>query len=234
MKFQIIKTITIAFLLSIFSPFNAFAVAVDCSPPSCSLPNGTVGGSSSSNSCYVGLQYMFHQNLFKDLPDLTVGCRRVDVKSNNDVTGWDGSVRFTLNKKKGEGIFEGAKMMGLTNTRTNIIEYGLGWSESHHAIKIPLYLQRNHIRVGADVIIEPDYRPEEWKNPKPGYTTKGDFLAIDGSVEVNTLSTPRRSSAGTLSCAAGTLMTVAAFTDQTGLGVPADRQLGGQTCGNIG
>ena len=232
MKFQIIKTFTIAFLLGIFSSGNA--AAAECGVGSCSLPNGSVGGTSSSNSCYVGLQYMFHQNLFKDLPDLTVGCRRVDVKSNNDVTGWDGSVRFTLNKKKGEGIFEGAKLMALTNNRQNIIEYGLGWSQSHHAIKLPIYLQHNHIRVGADVIIKPDYRPEEWKNPKPGYTTKGDFLAIDGSVEVNTLSTPRRSASGTLSCAAGTLTTVAAFTDQTGLGVPADRQLGGQTCSEIG
>ena len=232
MKFQIIKTLTTAFLLGIFSPFNA--AASECTS-SCESPIGTMGGSSSSssNSCYVGLQLMFHQNFFKDLPDLTVGCRRVDVKSNNDVTGWDGSVRFTVNKKKGEGIFEGAKLMALTNTRQNIIEYGLGWSESHHAFKIPVYLQHNHFRGGADVIIKPDYRPDEWKHPKPGYTTKGDFLAIDGSIEVNTLSTPRRSSAG-LSCPVGTtLTTVEAFIAEFLLLVPDAKQLDGQTCKSL-
>jgi hypothetical protein len=186
--------------------------------------------------CYLGLVGSWHQNLFKDWPDLSAGCRFITVKSNNDVSGIDINTRWTANRNEGKGIFDSAKVMAVMGDRNNMFEPGIGWSKTYNGLILPVFLQNDHIRIGADIAIKPDYRPDDWKNPKPNYTTQGQFLAIDGSFEVNTLRKPSAvvGGNGTLSCAEGELVPISWFESGfPSLSVPENLQLNGQTC-NVG
>ena len=229
MKFQIIQKIIITFCFLIINSSAYAGGSIYLSPTS------SASGANSRNdtTCYLGLVGSWHQNLFKDWPDLSVGCRFIKVKSNNDVSGVDINTRWTANRNEGKGIFDSAKVMAVMGDRNNMFEPGIGWSKTYNGLILPVFLQKDHIRIGADIAIKPDYRPDDWKNPKPNYTTQGQFLAIDGSFEVNTLRKPSAvvGGNGALSCGAGqTLVPVSDSVVDYDVGVPADLQLNGQTC----
>ena len=226
------KLIVVCFLI-----INSSAYAgTSCGEPSCGLPISSALGANSRNdtTCYLGLVGSWHQNLFKDWPDLSAGCRFIKVKSNNDVSGVDINTRWTANRNEGKGIFDSAKVMAVMGDRNNMFESGIGWSKTYNGLILPVFLQKDHIRIGADIAIKPDYRPDDWKNPKPNYTTQGQFLAIDGSFEVNTLRKPSAvvGGNGALSCGAGQTLVPVSGSDVVDeeAGVPADLQLNGQTC----
>jgi hypothetical protein len=236
MKFQTILKLIIAFLAVFNTSSNAIAGSGSCVSPSCELPISSASGANSRNdtTCYLGLVGSWHQNLFKDWPDASVGCRFIKVKSNNDVSGVDINMRLTANRSEGKGIFDSAKVMAVMGDRNNMFEPGIGWSKTYNGLILPVFLQKDHIRIGADIAIKPDYRPDDWKNPKPNYTTQGQFLAIDGSFEVNTLRKPNAvvGGNGALSCGPfQTLLPISVLASE-GYEVPADRQLNGQTCSN--
>ena len=240
MKFQIIQKIIIIVCFTIIN-CSAYAGNTSCVSPSCELPTSSASGSNSRNdtTCYLGLVGSWHQNLFKDWPDLSAGCRFIKVKSNNDVNGVDINTRWTANRNEGKGIFDSAKVMAVMGDRNNMFEPGIGWSKTYNGLILPVFLQKDHMRIGADIAIKPDYRPDDWKNPKPNYTTQGQFLAIDGSFEVNTLRKPSAvvGGNGSLSCGAGKILKPVSVIEAVGLDpynfglpVPAESQLNGQTC----
>ena len=228
------------FALGLFAlPLISFAVPglqMSCGDAgTCELPISSALGANSRNdtTCYLGLVGSWHQNLFKDWPDLSAGCRFIKVKSNDDVSGVDINTRWTANRNEGKGIFDSAKVMAVMGDRNNMFEPGIGWSKTYNGLILPVFLQKDHMRIGADIAIKPDYRPDDWKNPKPNYTTQGQFLAIDGSFEVNTLRKPSAvvGGNGALSCGAGqTLVPLSDYHIDDAHGVPADLQLNGQTC----
>ena len=224
------KLILVLFLNTIYS--LTYAMSTEEYEAQFNLPT-TSENSRNDTTCYLGLVGSWHQNLFKDWPDLSVGCRFIKVKSNNDVSGVDINTRWTANRNEGKGIFDSAKVMAVMGDRNNMFEPGIGWSKTYNGLILPVFLQKDHIRIGADIAIKPDYRPDDWKNPKPNYTTQGQFLAIDGSFEVNTLRKPSAvvGGNGALSCGAGqTLVPVSDYDNDGDPGVPADLQLNGQTC----
>jgi hypothetical protein len=233
MKFQTIQKLIIAFL-TVFNVSNAGAGSTPCAGPTCELPTSSALGSNSRNdtTCYLGLVGSWHQSLFNDWPDVSAGCRFIKVKSNNDVSGVDINTRWTANRKEGKGIFDSAKVMAVMGDRSNMFEPGIGWSKTYNGLILPVFLQKDHIRIGADIAIKPDYRPDDWKNPKPNYTTQGQFLAIDGSFEINTLKKPNAvvGGNGALSCGAGQTLVPISVIAAMILFVPDDRQLNGQTC----
>jgi hypothetical protein len=222
------KLIIVCFLI-----INSSAFAGSPCGGMCGLPINSALGANSRNdtTCYLGLVGSWHQNLFKDWPDLSAGCRFIKVKSNNDVSGVDINMRLTANRSEGKGIFDSAKVMAVMGDRKNTFEPGIGWSKTYNGLILPVFLQKDHLRIGADIAIKPDYRPDDWKNPKPNYTTQGQFLAIDGSFELNTLRKPSAvvGGNGALSCGTGELVPVSVFIN-SGLTVPDNLQLNGQTC----
>jgi hypothetical protein len=224
MKF--IKFSRLALVFCFFLSASVFAGGV-----SAELPISSALGANSRNdtTCYLGLVGSWHQNLFKDWPDLSAGCRFIKVKSNNDVSGVDINMRLTVNRSEGKGIFDSAKVMAVMGDRNNTFEPGIGWSKTYNGLILPVFLQKDHIRIGADIAIKPDYHPDDWKNPKPNYTTQGQFLAIDGSFELNTLRKPSSvvGGNGALSCGRGELVPVSVFEPTL---VPDNLQLNGQTC----
>lgn len=229
------------FVLGLFAlPLISFAVGLQLScgdAGTCELPISSALGANSRNdtTCYLGLVGSWHQNLFKDWPDLSAGCRFIKVKSNDDVSGVDINTRWTANRNEGKGIFDSAKVMAVMGDRNNMFEPGIGWSKTYNGLILPVFLQKDHMRIGADIAIKPDYRPDDWKNSKPNYTTQGQFLAIDGSFEINTLSKPSAvvGGNGALSCGVGrTLVPISVITDRNYL-ISDDRQLNGQTCTNL-
>jgi hypothetical protein len=230
MRFLNIQKLIIVCFLIINS--SAFAGSPPCGGI-CGLPINSALGANSRNdtTCYLGLVGSWHQNLFKDWPDLSAGCRFIKVKSNNDVSGVDINMRLTANRSEGRGIFDSAKVMAVMGDRNNTFEPGIGWSKTYNGLILPVFLQKDHLRIGADIAIKPDYRPDDWKNPKPNYTTQGQFLAIDGSFEVNTLRKPSAvvGGNGTLSCGTGELVPVSVIIN-SGHTVPDNMQLNGQTC----
>jgi hypothetical protein len=234
MRLITIQKLTLVSILSL--SMNTFAL--DCvSYGFCDLPISSASGANSRNdaTCYIGLVGSWHQNLFKDWPDLSAGCRFIKVKSNNDVSGVDINTRWTANRNEGKGIFDSAKVMAVLGDRNNMFEPGIGWSKTYNGLILPVFLQKDHIRIGADIAIKPDYRPDDWKNPKPNYTTQAQFLAVDGSFEVNTLRKPNEvvGGNGILSCGPlQNLFPVSVITDMGLPAVPSDRQLNGQTCAN--
>ena len=237
MRFISLQKLILVLILNAIGSLTYAAPPPNCvSDGFCDLPIASASGSNSRNdsTCYLGLVGSWHQNLFKDWPDLSAGCRFIKVKSNNDVNGVDINTRWTANRNEGKGIFDSAKVMAVMGDRNNMFEPGIGWSKTYNGLILPVFLQKDHIRIGADIAIKPDYRPDDWKNPKPNYTTQGQFLAIDGSFEVNTLRKPNAvvGGNGALSCGPfQTLLPISVLASE-GYEVPADRQLNGQTCSN--
>lgn len=117
---------------------------------SCEAPTGGVGASKRTDKrLYMGLVWALGKSQFTS-PDLQFGFRSINVNSNDNVNGFDISVRFN-NSNKLE--LDSTRLSYLDGKRTTIGNYGFGYSYTAQSALLTGSIQTSHLRLGTDYLI---------------------------------------------------------------------------------
>ena len=95
---------------------------------------------------FAALQWTFGSKKLK--PDAVIGYRSVDVDTNGDVSGWQGSVSY----KPGRG-FDKLKIEGVTGDENMQATYGGGYSFQKNQALLTGGVTGKHLTAGADYLI---------------------------------------------------------------------------------
>lgn len=101
---------------------------------------------SDESAPFASLQWTFGSKTMK--PDVVIGYRSVDVETNGDVSGWQGSVSY----KAGEG-FDKVKIEGVTGDENMQGTYGAGYSLQRQQALLTGGVTGRHLTAGADYLI---------------------------------------------------------------------------------
>lgn len=127
------------------------------------LSVSTMALSSEENEPFAALKWTFGEKSLT--PDVVIGYRSVDVESNGDVSGWQGSVSY----RPHHGI-DKMKLEGVTGDDDMQYTYGGGYSLQHHKPILSAGVNGSHLMAGADYVLG-HHKVE----PYFGLTTLGDY-----------------------------------------------------------
>lgn len=102
--------------------------------------------SEEENSPFAALQWTFGAESVK--PDIVIGYRSVDVETDGDVSGWQGSVSY----KPHVGI-DKLKLEGVAGDEDIQYTYGGGYSLQHHKPLVSAGVNGSYLTGGADYIL---------------------------------------------------------------------------------
>ena len=112
---------------------------------------------------FASLQWTFGSETLK--PDVVIGYRSVDVETDGDVSGWQGSVSY----KPGHGL-DKVKVEGVTGDENMQATYGGGYSLQQKQALLTAGVNGKHIMAGADYLIS-----HHTLQPYVGITTLNDY-----------------------------------------------------------
>ena len=95
---------------------------------------------------FASLQWTFGSETMK--PDVVIGYRSVDVETDGDVSGWQGSVSY----KPGHGL-DKLKVEGVTGDEKMQATYGGGFSLQQKQALVTAGVTGSYITAGADYMI---------------------------------------------------------------------------------
>lgn len=98
------------------------------------------------NTPFAALQWTFGAESAK--PDVVIGYRSVDVETNGDVDGWQGSVSY----RPDHGV-DKLKLEGVTGDEDVQYTYGGGYSLQQHQPLLSASVNGSHLTAGVDYII---------------------------------------------------------------------------------
>jgi len=102
--------------------------------------------SAEENTPFAALQWTFGAETIK--PDVVIGYRTVDVETNGDVSGWQGSVSY----RPDEGI-DKLKLEGVAGDENIQYSYGGGYSLQHHKPLVSASVNGSYLTAGVDYVI---------------------------------------------------------------------------------
>jgi len=97
------------------------------------------------NTPFAALQWTFGAETVK--PDVIIGYRSVDVDTDGDVSGWQGSVSY-----KPEHGIDKIKVEGVSGDEDIQYTYGGGYSLQHHKALVSAGVNGSYLTGGADYI----------------------------------------------------------------------------------
>ena len=115
------------------------------------------------NTPFASLQWTFGSKTMK--PDVVIGYRSVDVETDGDVSGWQGSVSY----KPGEGL-DKVKVEGVTGDENMQATYGGGYSLQQKQALLTAGVNGRYLTAGADYLIS-----SHAVQPYVGITTLHDY-----------------------------------------------------------
>jgi len=127
------------------------------------LATSTWAYSVEENTPFAALQWKFGAESFT--PNVVVGYRSVDVETNGDVSGWQGSISYDPHK----GV-DKLKLEGVAGDNDLQYSYGGGYSLQHRKPLVSAGVNGSHLVGGADYIIG-----HNKIEPYVGVTTLGDY-----------------------------------------------------------
>jgi hypothetical protein len=148
---------------TLISKTAAFALALACGPvlagvptppPSPTFTTTVIGqDEASEDEFFVGLNWQFGA---QSQPELVVGYRDVDVRSDGDVQGVGLDMTFPL---KG-GIKPGElRLKGIDGDEDLQGEFGLGWSFAHEGFLLTGGAQGQYFTAGTDYVFGTGWQP---------------------------------------------------------------------------
>lgn len=118
---------------------------------------------SSEDTPFASLQWTFGAKSMT--PDAVIGYRSVDVETDGDVSGWQGSVSY----KPGEGL-DKVKLEGVSGDENIQATYGGGYSLQQKEALLTAGVTGRHLVAGADFLIS-----HHTVEPYVGITTLSDY-----------------------------------------------------------
>jgi len=98
------------------------------------------------NTPFAALQWNLGDKSLK--PDVVVGYRSVDVETDGDVDGWQGSISY----KPGAG-FDKVKVEAVTGDEDVQASYGAGYSLQQKQAMLSAGVNGSHLTAGADYLL---------------------------------------------------------------------------------
>ena len=183
MKLKFLALVSLA-LLSSHTSAGIFYVSPTYSPGS------EKDRAQTTTSAYAGLVWTFKEK--KSLiPDLTLGVRSLNVKSNDQVTGADLSARIKFGNGLGNGLgFDSVRLSYVGGQRTTLGLAGIGYSKTDNTILSTFAVQGAFARLGTDY----EFKPAK-------FSPYIEALTLDNPAKVNKIITP-----GSYSCPPGSLL----------------------------
>ena len=117
----------------------------------------------SEDTPFASLQWTFGSETMK--PDVVIGYRSVDVETDGDVSGWQGSVSY----KPGHGM-DKVKIEGVTGDENMQATYGGGYSLQQKQALLTAGVNGKYLTAGADYMIS-----HHTIQPYVGITTLHDY-----------------------------------------------------------